>query len=151
MFLSTFEKQLDAKRRIVVPQDFRAAAAGAFDGVFCFPSIEADCLEGGGQALYDQWLATIGELEFGDPLRTALETSVLAGMTRLSFDTAGRITLPEALCEQFALSDWVSVVGMGDRFQIWSREAWRSHREAQRLAARDGLAELRRRQRGMAA
>lgn len=151
MFLSTFEKQLDAKRRIVVPQDFRAAAAGAFDGVFCFPSIEADCLEGGGQALYDQWLATIGELDFGDPLRTALETSVLGGMQRLSFDTAGRITLPEALCEQFGLSDWVAVVGLGDRFQIWSREAWRAHRETQRLSARDGLAELRRRQRGMAA
>jgi hypothetical protein len=28
MFISTFEKQLDAKRRIVVPQEFRAAVAG---------------------------------------------------------------------------------------------------------------------------
>ncbi len=147
MFLSTFEKQLDAKRRIVVPQEFRAAAAGAFDGVFCFPSIEADCLEGGGQALYDQWLATIGELDFGDPLRTALETSVLAGMTRLSFDSAGRITLPETLCDDFGITDWVAVVGLGDRFQIWSRDAFRAHREAQRLAAREGLADLRRRQR----
>ena len=33
VFLSTFEKQLDAKRRIVVPQEFRAAVSGAFDGV----------------------------------------------------------------------------------------------------------------------
>ena len=53
MFLSTFEKQLDAKRRIVVPQDFRAAVSGPFEGVFCFPSIEADCIEGGGKALFD--------------------------------------------------------------------------------------------------
>ena len=28
MFLSTFEKQLDLKRRIVVPQEFRAAVSG---------------------------------------------------------------------------------------------------------------------------
>lgn len=147
MFLSTFEKQLDAKRRIVVPQEFRAAAAGAFDGVFCFPSIEADCLEGGGQALFDQWQATLSELDFGDPLRTALETSVLGGMTRLSFDTAGRITLPETLCEQFGISDWVAVVGMGDRFQIWALDAWRLHRQAQRETAREGLAQLRRSQR----
>ena len=45
VFLSTFEKQLDSKRRTVVPHDFRAAVAGPFDGVFCFPSIEADCID----------------------------------------------------------------------------------------------------------
>ena len=57
VFLSTFEKQLDAKRRIVVPQEFRAQTAGPFDGVFCFPSIEADCIEGGGKPLFDRYRA----------------------------------------------------------------------------------------------
>ena len=147
MFLSTFEKQLDGKRRIVVPLDFRAAAAGPFDGVFCFPSIEADCIEGGGKALLDRYTGLIEELPFGDPLRTALETTVYGGMTQLSFDTAGRITLPDALCQQFGLTDWVAVIGMGDRFQIWQREAFRAHRAAQRLAARDGLSTLRNHQR----
>lgn len=147
MFLSTFEKQLDAKRRIVVPQEFRALAAGPFDGVFCFPSIEADCIEGGGKPLFDRYLGVIEELEFGDPLRSALETSVLGGMAKLSFDTAGRITLPETLCELFGLTDWVVIVGLGDRFQIWGREAFQAHRAAQRSLAREGLAELRAKQR----
>ncbi len=148
MFLSTFEKQLDSKRRIVVPQEFRAAAAGPFVGVFCFPSIEADCIEAGGKALFDRYAALIEELPFGDPLRSALETSVLGGMAQLGFDTAGRITLPEPLCEAFGLTDWVAVVGLGDRFQIWSRDAFAAHRAAQRLAAREGLAALRNAQRG---
>jgi MraZ protein len=147
MFLSTFEKQLDAKRRIVVPQEFRALVSGPFDGVFCFPSIEADCIEGGGKALFDRYMGVIEELEFGDPLRSALETSVLGGMAKLSFDTAGRITLPESLCDMFGLSDWVVVVGLGDRFQIWSREAFQAHRSAQRELAREGLAQLRAQQR----
>ena len=147
MFLSTFEKQLDAKRRIVVPQEFRALASGPFEGVFCFPSIEADCIEGGGKPLFDRYLGVIEELEFGDPLRSALETSVLGGMARLSFDTAGRITLPETLCDMFGLNDWVTITGLGDRFQIWSREAFQAHRAAQREAAREGLANLRAQQR----
>ncbi len=147
MFLSTFEKQLDAKRRIVVPQEFRALAAGPFDGVFCFPSIESDCIEGGGKAVFDRYMGVIEELEFGDPLRTALETSVLGGMAKLSFDTAGRVTLPEGLCDMFGLTDWVTVVGLGDRFQIWNREAFQAHRAAQRELARDGLAQLRAQQR----
>ena len=147
LFFSTFEKQLDAKRRIVVPQEFRAVAAGPFDGIFCFPSVEADCLEGGGKPLFDKVQALIDEFEFGDPLRTALETTVIGGMAKLSFDTAGRITLPEGLCDQFGLTDWVTVVGLGDRFQIWSRDAFRAYRAQQRTAAREGLAEMRAAQR----
>jgi len=147
VFLSTFEKQLDAKRRIVVPQEFRAAAAGPFDGVFCFPSIEADCIEGGGQALFDTYVSVIDELAFGDPLRTALETSVFGGMSRLSYDTAGRITLPEALCDMFDLTDWVAVVGLKDRFQIWRREAFLARRASQLEVAREGLPALRAQQR----
>src|ERR1700736_5050745 len=118
VFISTFEKQVDNKRRIVAPQEFRATVA-PFDGLFCFPSIEADCIEGGGKALFDSYAALIDEFPFGDPTRTALETSIMGGMTQLSFDTAGRITLPETFCEMFGLTDWVTLVGLGDRFQIW--------------------------------
>ncbi len=151
MFLSTFEKQLDAKRRLVVPAEFRALAGGGAEGVWVFPSIEADCLEAGGQGLFDQYRALIEELPFGDPLRSALETSVYAGMSRLAFDTAGRIVLPEELCAEFGLAEWVVVAGLGDRFQIWSREGFRAHRAAQRLAAREGLAAARNRGRSAAA
>ena len=147
VFLSTFEKQLDAKRRIVVPQEFRAAVSGPFDGVFCFPSIEADCLEGGGKALFDRYAALIEELPFGDPLRSALETSIFGGMAKLSFDDAGRVTLPPHLCEMFGITDWVAVVGMGDRFQIWPRDAFQAHRAEARETARTGLADLRATQR----
>jgi MraZ protein len=152
VFLSAFEKQLDSKRRMVVPQEFRAAAASSFatasfDGVFCFPSIEADCLEGGGKALFDRYEALIEELPFGDPLRSALEFTVYGGMSQLAFDAAGRITLPEKLCEEFGITDWVVVVGLKDRFQIWSRDAYRARREAEKTSARSGLAKLREQQR----
>ena len=100
-----------------------------------------------GAALFDRYMGVINELDFGDPLRSALETSVLGGMAKLSFDTAGRITLPEHLCDMFGLTDWVVVVGLGERFQIWDREAFQAHRAAQRETAREGLAQLRAQQR----
>ena len=151
VFFGAFEKQLDAKRRIVVPQEFRSAVAGPFDGIVCFPSISADCLEGGGQAALARYRGLIGELAFGDPLREALETTVIGGLRQLGFDTAGLITLPEEICEQFGLNDWVAVVGLDERFQIWNRDAFRAHREAQRLVAREGLAALRGAQRSVGA
>jgi MraZ protein len=139
VFRSTFERPLDAKRRIVVPLEFRAAVAGPFDGIFCFPSVEADCIEAGGKALFDRNEALIAEFEVGDPLRYALEFTLRGGMAQLAFDTAGRVTLPETLCETFGLSEQVVLVGLGERFQIWSREAFLAERPAQRITARDGL------------
>jgi MraZ protein len=138
VFISTFEKQLDAKRRIVAPVEYRTAVA-PFDGLFCFPSIEADCIEGGGKALFDSYAALIDEFPFGDPTRTALETSIMGGMAQLSFDTAGRVTLPESFCEMFSLTDWVTLVGLGDRFQIWPRDAFRERARLQRDVAQAGL------------
>jgi MraZ protein len=147
VFYSTFEKPLDAKRRLVVPQEFRALAAGPFDGVFCFPSVEADCIEGGGKALFERNEALINEFEVGDPLRYSLEFTLRGGMARLAFDTAGRVTLPEHLCDMFGLSDWVVVVGLGERFQIWGREAFHAARAAHGANAREGLAASRAEQR----
>lgn len=149
MFLSTFEKQLDLKRRIVVPQDYRAALSGPGIGLFVFPSMRAPCLEGGGQALFDRYSAIAEEVEFGEDSRDSIERSVFGRMHELAFDTAGRITLPEALCEQHGLTDWVALVGLRDRFEIWNLEAYRAQQDADREAARQGLAEVRARQRAM--
>lgn len=147
MFLSTFEKPVDSKRRLVVPLEFRAAVSGPFEGVFCFPSVEADCIEGGGKALFDRYQALIGELPVGDPLRFSLEFTVIGGMAQLAFDTAGRVTLPEVLCEQFGITDQAVIVGLNDRFQIWRPDAFAAERLRQRQAAREGLAALRAAQR----
>jgi MraZ protein len=146
VFVSTIDRQMDSKRRIVLPAEFRAAV-GPAGSLFCCPSIEADCIEGGGPDLLKTYDALINELPFGDPLRTALETNVRGGFAPLAWDPTGRVTLPETLCQQFGLTEWVSVVGMGERFQIWSREAFLAHRERQRLIAREGLAALRMEQR----
>jgi MraZ protein len=99
--------------------------------------------------LFDRYVGLIEELEFGDPLRSALETSVLGGLAKMSFDPAGRVTLPESLCDMFGLTEgaMVTVVGLGDRFQIWEREAFQAHRAAQREMAREGLAQMRNAQR----
>jgi MraZ protein len=147
VFFSTIEKQLDAKRRMVLPAEFREAASGPFGGVFCFPSIETDCIEAGGQALFDTYKKLIDGLPFGDPLRSALETCFYGGVVKLAYDTAGRITLPDSLCQMFGLTDQVQVVGMGDRFQIWSPQAHRANVEAARGLAKAEWAALRTKQR----
>lgn len=142
MFLSSHEKQLDSKRRLLVPQDYRAAALTPhvgiepFEGVYCLAAISAPCLECGGAAFFATYHDVINEYPKLSPTRTALERRIYAAMNRLAFDTAGRITLPEKLCEQFGLMGDVVLAGLGDSFQIWepkAYEAWSA--EQDRLVA----------------
>ena len=149
MFLSTFEKQLDGKRRIVLPQDYRATLSGPGDGLFVFPSIRSKCIEGGGSALFDRYAKMADDLEFGDDLRDSIERNVFGKMQQLAFDPAGRITLPETFCNRFGMKDWVAVVGLRDRFEIWERETYRAQRPADREFAKAGLADMREKQRAL--
>ena len=133
MFLSSHEKQLDAKRRLLVPQDFRAAALKPLDGVepfeglYCFSAIGAQCLECGGAAFFATYRDVINEYPRLSPTRKALEHRFYAPMSRLGFDTAGRITLPENLCRTFGLTDEVLLTGLGDSFQIWHPAAYETY------------------------
>lgn len=136
MFLSTYEKQLDGKRRLLIPQEFRTADNGAEHGVFCFFSMASDCLEAGGDKLMAEYVARIEALPFGSDRRTALEETFYAGQRPLSYDGGGRITLPESLCEDAGLGEDVVIVGLGPRFQIWDRARWNARRDARRALAR---------------
>ena len=137
MFLSTYEKQLDGKRRLLIPQEFRTADNGAEHGVFCFFSFESDCLEAGGDRLMADYVALIDDLPFGDDYRTALEETVYAGQKPLAYDGGGRITLPEGLVQDAGLGEDVVIVGLGARFQIWDRARWNERKAARRALARD--------------
>jgi len=141
VFLSTYEKQLDGKRRLLIPQEFRTADNGAETGVFCFFSVESDCLEAGGDLLMAEYVAIIEGLPFGDDWRTALEETVYAGQKPLGYDGGGRITLPESLCQEAGLGEDVVIVGLGPRFQIWDRARWNARREERRMLARKALRE----------
>lgn len=139
MFLSTYEKQLDGKRRLLIPNDFRTAENGAETHIFLFPSIEADCLEAGGDRLLAVYAALIEELPFGSPERSGLEWQVMGEQVRLAFDSGGRITLPEGLCAESGLADSVMIVGLNDRFQIWDKAKYAAYRAEQRAKARAGM------------
>lgn len=142
MFRQTYEKQLDGKRRLLIPQDYRTADNGAETGIFIFPSIEADCLEAGGDRLFQVYAEIISQLPFGSEERSALEWQVMGEQTRLAFDSGGRITLPESLCAEAGLGDEVVIVGLNDRFQIWSKEKHAARRARQRALAKSGLAQI---------
>ena len=130
MFLSTTTNNRDAKGRVSVPADFRAVITaqsvgkeGAFDGIIVRPSFSGECLEGGGEQLFEAYRASINALDYFDPNREAMEQAIFGESRRLPFGSGGRVSLPHELADMFGFNGRVTFVGLGDRFEIWPPEA----------------------------
>jgi len=128
-FRGRYTNKIDAKGRVSVPAKFRAIALGqGSNGVVCFPSFLSPCVEGGGQKLAHE----IDEmLERPDPFSEnadALAAVLMGDSYDIGFDSDGRIVLPEELRAHAGITDRVTFVGMGRKFQLWEPEAYETFR-----------------------
>lgn len=113
-----------------MPADFRAVItaqsvglAAPFDGIIVRPSFSGECLEGGGERLFEAYRASINALDYFDPNREAMEQAIFGESRRLPFDSGGRVSLPHDLADMFGFNGRVTFVGLGERFEIWPPEA----------------------------
>lgn len=137
-FVSNFTGRLDAKGRVSIPASFRAVLArDGYEGLYVHRSLDLAALDAGGHALR----ATIDEIltrfsPFSEEWEL-LSTALNGACEVLKVDPEGRITLSEALKAHASISDAVTFVGHGHKFQIWEPSAFQAHFEAARSRLRD--------------
>jgi len=142
-FVGAFINKIDAKGRVSVPADFRAAIAqsattgAGFDGVVCFPAFADAAIDGGGVDLLERIQDMIDDFDPYGEERDAFELAVMAETRKLAFDADGRITLPAELMEAAGLEGRAAFVGRGQRFQIWRPEAFAERRAQARARAKE--------------
>ena len=147
MFLSTTTNNLDAKGRVSVPATFRAKIAGSsLQGIVVWRSIEGPWLEGAMVEHMGTLQEALDQLDYYDEARVALLQAIFADAEELSFDSGGRVKLPDGKAEYAGLDGQVRFVGLGRTFQIWNPAAHEEHLETMRataLANRHKLAPVR--------
>jgi MraZ protein len=131
VFLGEFDHSLDDKGRLAVPARFRAALD---DGLVITRGLEA-CL-----VIWDSdsWRAISERVRTlnlwqGDARR--LQRLFFSGASPATLDKLGRVVIPQFLREYAQLDGEVVVVGLGDRIEVWARDAWARERSQ---AERDG-------------
>lgn len=137
-FVSNFTNRLDAKGRVSIPSGFRAVLAkDGYEGLYVHPALDLAALDAGGFALrktIDDILARFSPFsEEWESLSTALNgTSEV-----LKVDPEGRITLSETLKAHAEITDQVTFVGHGHKFQIWEPSRFKAHLDRARSRLRD--------------
>lgn len=120
MFMGEFEHSIDAKGRLIIPAKFREQLGDHFvvtrgmDGcLFGYPLAEWAVLQDKLKAL---------PLNHKDA--RAFVRFFYSAATECEVDKQGRINLPKPLCEHAALTKQCVIVGVANRFEIWSAERW---------------------------
>lgn len=137
-FVSSFTNKIDAKGRVSVPAPFRAVLAREnSDEIFCHPALEGGTLDAGGPRLVKHIRGLLEELSPYSDEKDQLATALFGESEYLKIDNDGRIVLPERLRLVAGLSNAVTFVGLGDKFQMWEPARFEEARMAARSKVRD--------------
>ncbi len=113
---------VDAKRRIQLPAKWRSPQTNAVYSLTLWPHEDWDnaCVM---VLPHEQWLALVKSLQetkSGDPNAEVLRRSIGRKSVLVELDKAGRFCLPEEMTKATEIGSDALLVGMVDRFQIWS-------------------------------
>jgi MraZ protein len=129
-FVSTYTNRLDSKGRVSIPAAFRAVLTrDGFDGLYCCPTLDGVAVDAGGNRLLEAIRERLGRHERFSPEHDDLSTTFMAQSERLGVDGEGRIILSDTFKELAGITDRVTFVGQGYKFQIWEPERFLAYRE----------------------
>ena len=133
MLLGEYEHTIDDKNRLTLPAKFRDSFAG---GLVLTRGLDR-CLNAFSGEGWREYVET--RLAGLDPLSSEgreMRRYLFSGAAESQPDRQGRVLVPPRLAEYAGLKRDVVVAGVGDRLEIWDRNAWR-----QQLREVEGSAE----------
>lgn len=120
MFMGEYRHTVDTKGRLIIPAKFRDELGPEFvitrgmDGcLFGYPLTEWNNLE-----------EKLRQLPLTKKNARAFVRFFYSAATECEFDKQGRINIPKTLRTHAALDKKCVVVGVSNRFEIWSEERW---------------------------
>ncbi len=136
MLIGEFTHALDDKKRISLPSKFRkeigrhiVVTYGLDKCLWLFP-----------KSTWQKLSLKLSNLGLGHRDNRQFTRTMFGGAGEIEVDQAGRILLPEYLCNHAGLKSKVVFVGVHDRIELWNEKEWMMHKN-KALGKADELAE----------
>jgi MraZ protein len=139
MFLGTYEHSIDAKGRLFIPAKLRVD--NATETRFILTQGLENCLYIYQPTVFNDILTNkLSSIPVKNQQDArAFKRMLLAGAQDVSLDDMGRLLLPRPLIEHAGLKKDISILGVGERIELWSAERWKAYsRKASQTFSRLG-------------
>jgi len=138
MFFGEYKHNVDDKGRMSIPSKFRDelgenffVTKGLDQCLFIFPSIE-----------WELFQSKLKQLPLSNPNARAFKRFFNASAIDCTLDKQGRINISQVLREYASVEKEVNIIGVGDRIEIWSRDAWDAYNAPDNLSYEDIAAQM---------
>jgi len=124
---SLYTHGVDEKRRLQIPAKWRPADATVEFTLILWPRgiVQDACLL---VLPPEEWVSLVQKLKalpFADPKAETLRRIIGRKSDRVAVDKAGRICLPEPMAKAAGIDKEAVLLGLVDRFQIWSPDRFK--------------------------
>ena len=122
-YSSLYRHGVDEKRRVQIPAKWRPTKPGTELTLLLWPKAkEGPCLRVLPPQEMAKLIRAIDTMANSDPSKVVLKRFLGSGSVQVTLDKSGRICLPEEMARAAGISDAAVLVGLLDKFEIWSPE-----------------------------
>jgi MraZ protein len=122
---SMYEHGVDEKRRVQIPAKWRPSESGTELTLILWPKPqEGPCLRVLPPAQMAKLMQQVNELPNTDSNKVTLKRFIGSESVQVTLDKVGRICLPEKMAREAGITNEAVLVGLLDRFEIWSPDRY---------------------------
>ncbi len=136
MFIGEFNHNIDDKGRMSIPVKFRDSLSKVF---YVTKGLD-NCLFVFSLNEWTEFQEKLNKLPLSKGSARAFRRLFYSGAIECSLDKQGRINITSILRDHACIEKEVSIIGVGDRIEIWSKDNWDRYNHPDNLSY-DDLAE----------
>jgi len=136
---SCFRHGVDDKRRVQIPARWRPEGEIELTLILWPKSSEGPCVRVLPPEQMAALMKDIGAMANNDPSKVVLKRFIGSESVQVPVDKAGRICLPEAMAEAAGITKEAVLVGLLDRFEIWSPDRYARVKAADAIMAQEAF------------
>lgn len=131
MYSGNYAINMDAKGRMAVPARERDALVQCCGGRLVVTAHhEDDCLLVYPEGEWQETLATLRTLPSSNKAASHILRRMIGHAAELEMDANGRLLLPPTLRTFAGLEKKLMLVGVGNKYELWSEERWNAQMQA---------------------
>lgn len=120
MLIGTFEHNMDAKKRVIMPAKFREDIGDKFYLTLGFDG----CIRAYEQEEWLKYVSRYENLPESNEAARRIKRKIWANSCDCEVDKQGRIIIPQNLCDFASLQKEVVIIGQSTYIEIWAKEKW---------------------------
>ena len=125
MYFGYYEHVLDDKGRLVLPPKLRQ---GLSEGSLLYILKGFDgCLSVYNESDFKALCEEVNKIDFNKKNSRSYVRTILGSVVELSLDKVNRVQLPISVLNKYQISKNVVLLGVGDHFEIWSLDAYKTY------------------------